>query len=379
MRLSGFALTKKLLLFGIMNRPAWVAVLGQLATTGLRWRLPVQGLIRKTVFEQFCGGETLEASIPVVQELAGRRIGSIPDYSVEGQASEHNMDQTLEHLLQGLRFTARQTLHPLFVFKVSGLVDSVLLARMQSDAAPGSSETEALERGRQRVMSLMKEASDLGCPVMVDAEESWIQGTVDQWVLEGMRGYNKTKPLVVHTLQMYRHDRLAYLHEILQQSDREGFIPAFKVVRGAYMEKERARALEYGTTDPIQPDKASTDRDFDLAVQSILCHPKAFLCLGTHNRNSCVRATEWMEKVALPVDSTRVLFAQLLGMSDSLTEELARAGYPVSKYLPYGPVAEVLPYLLRRARENSSASGEISREFAHLLSEKRRRQEKQPR
>jgi proline dehydrogenase len=194
-----------------------------------------------------------------------------------------------------------------------------------------------------------------------------------------MRGYNKTKPLVVHTLQMYRHDRLAYLHEILQQSDREGFIPAFKVVRGAYMEKERARALEYGTNDPIQPDKASTDRDFDLAVQSILSHPKAFLCLGTHNRNSCVRATEWMEKVALPVDSTRVLFAQLLGMSDSLTEELARAGYPVSKYLPYGPVAEVLPYLLRRARENSSASGEISREFAHLLSEKRRRQERQPR
>ncbi|MFM7588536.1 MAG: proline dehydrogenase family protein, partial [Bacteroidota bacterium] len=221
----------------------------------------------------------------------------------------------------------------------------------------------------------LRRASDLQCPIMIDAEESWLQDPIDQIAMEASVEFNRSKAIVIQTLQMYRHDRLEYLDQGLKHAQEEGYVPGFKVVRGAYMEKERERAGLLGYLDPIQPDKETTDRDTHRAIEILLQHPNAFLCLGTHNRSTCVWATELMERFGLAKISERILFAQLLGMSDSLSAELADTGFRVAKYLPYGPVDKVLPYLLRRARENSSAAGELSREYALLLAERRQRRQ----
>ncbi|MFM9060924.1 MAG: proline dehydrogenase family protein [Bacteroidota bacterium] len=372
-RLSSGALRRKLWLFGLMNQGALVQGLGAMASLALRWGLPVDGLVRATIFSQFCGGESLGQSERTIQELAASLIGSIPDYSVEGQNNEEAMDRCLGTLLEGLNFTAQNAHTPLFVFKVSGLVSMPSLVQTAAGQTLSPNEQEHLLRGRQRVDTLLQRAYDLQCPIMVDAEETWIQSPIDQWTTEAMAKYNTQKPLIINTLQMYRWDRLDFLRHEIRQADEGGYIPAFKVVRGAYMEKERSRALSRGYPDPIQPNKESTDRDYDHAIRLLLEHPRAFLCLGTHNRNSCVIATHKMAELGMKPQEPRVLFAQLLGMSDSLSGELAEAGYQVAKYLPYGPVREVLPYLLRRAKENSSAAGEISREYAHLLKERQRR------
>lgn len=356
-----------------MNQGRIVQVLGDLANLALRWGLPIQGLVRATIFRQFCGGENLHQCTRTIEELASSSIGSIPDYSVEGQDSEQAMDRCLQTLLEGLAFAARNPHTPLFVFKVSGLVSSTALHQL-AEGRPLSTEIqEQARRGRERVDTLLQKAHELQCPIMVDAEESWIQDPIDQWTMEAMSRYNTDKPIVINTLQMYRWDRLDYLKQALQLADEQGFVPAFKVVRGAYMEKERERARSMAYPDPIQPTKADTDRDFNQATNLLLQHPKAFLCLGTHNRPSCVLASVQMNELGWSPNNPRILYAQLLGMSDRLTGELADAGYRVAKYLPYGPVKEVLPYLLRRAKENSSAAGEISREYAQLLLEQKRR------
>jgi proline dehydrogenase len=356
-----------------MNQGRIVQVLGDLANLALRWGLPIEGLVRATIFRQFCGGESLNQCTSTIEELASSSTGSIPDYSVEGQDSEEAMDRCLQTLLEGLAFTARNPHTPLFVFKVSGLVSSAALHQLAEGHPLNTQIQEQARLGRERVNTLLQKAHDLQCPIMVDAEESWIQDPIDDWTMEAMSRYNKDKPIVINTLQMYRWDRLDYLKRALQQADEEGFVPAFKVVRGAYMEKERDRARSMAYTDPIQPTKAATDRDFNEATLLLLQHPKAFLCLGTHNRPSCVLASARMNELGWSPDNPRILYAQLLGMSDRLTGELADAGYRVAKYLPYGPVKEVLPYLLRRAKENSSAAGEISREYAQLLLEQKRR------
>lgn len=372
-RLSQADLRRKLWLFGFMNQGSIVHRLGSLATLALRWGLPIQGMVRATIFRQFCGGETLSQCEATIQELASSSIGSIPDYSVEGQDSEESMDRCLQTLLEGLAFTASHAQTPLFVFKVSGLVPTQALCQLAANDTLSPMVQEQINRGRKRVGTLLQKAYDLQCPIMVDAEESWIQDPIDQWTVEAMSRYNKDQAIVINTIQMYRWDRLEFLQQALKDAEVGGYIPAFKVVRGAYMEKERERASTFAYKDPIQPDKASTDRDFNEAVGLLLNHPLAFLCLGTHNRLSCVLATQRMNELGWLNNNPRILFAQLLGMSDRLSGELADAGYRVAKYLPYGPVKEVLPYLLRRAKENSSAAGEISREYAQLLLEQKRR------
>lgn len=372
-RLSSVDLRRKLWLFGLMNQGRIVQVLGDLANLALRWGLPIQGLVRATIFRQFCGGESLHQCTKTIEELASTSIGSIPDYSVEGQDSEEAMDRCLQTLLEGLAYAARNPHTPLFVFKVSGLVSSAALHQLAEGHPMNPQIQEQARLGRERVNTLLQKAHHLQCPIMVDAEESWIQDPIDDWTMEAMSRYNTDKPIVINTLQMYRWDRLDYLKRALQQADEQGFVPAFKVVRGAYMEKERDRARSMAYPDPIQPTKAATDRDFNEATQLLLQHPKAFICLGTHNRPSCVLASARMNDLGWSPDNPRILYAQLLGMSDRLTGELADAGYRVAKYLPYGPVKEVLPYLLRRAKENSSAAGEISREYAQLLLEQKRR------
>jgi proline dehydrogenase len=356
-----------------MNQANIVQILGFLAEWGLRLRLPLKGLIRATVFREFCGGETLPNAIPRIAELQRWGIGSIPDYSVEGLDSEELMDDTLQKLKDALAFTANHHETPLFVFKVTGLIHSDLMEAVGNHSLKDPRLIQSYQRGMDRVRSLLGMAAVLHCPVMIDAEESWIQDTIDQIALEASVEFNRSEAIVIQTLQMYRHDRLPYLKNCLQVAADKGYVPAFKVVRGAYMEKERERARLMGYRDPIQPDKVSTDRDTHQAIEILLQHPTAFMCLGTHNRLSCAWATELMARFNIQATGNRVIFAQLLGMSDSLSVELADAGYRVAKYLPFGPVDKVLPYLLRRARENSSAAGELSREYALLLAEYKHR------
>ena len=358
-----------------MNQAKIVQILGFLAERALKFRLPIRGIIRATVFQEFCGGESLQKSLPKIAELQRSGIGSIPDYSVESLNSEELMDETLVELQDAITFTVNHPETPLFVFKVTGLVHSDLLEASAKNALIDPKQIEAFQRGKGRVMNLLRKASDLQCPIMIDAEESWLQDPIDQIVVEASLEFNRSKAIVIQTLQMYRHDRLEYLNQCLKHAQEEGYIPGFKVVRGAYMEKERERARLMGYPDRIQPDKEATDRDTHRAIEILLQHPIAFLCLGTHNRSTCVWATELMERFGLAKISERILFAQLLGMSDSLSAELADAGYRVAKYLPYGPVDKVLPYLLRRARENSSAKGELSREYTLLLGEQRKRRQ----
>lgn len=358
-----------------MNQAKMVQILGCLAEWALKFRLPIRGIVRATVFNEFCGGESLQKSLPKIAELQRSGIGSIPDYSVEGLNSEELMDETLVELQDALTFTANHPETPLFVFKVTGLVHSDLLEASARNALNDPNQVQAFQRGKERVMNLLRRASDLQCPIMIDAEESWIQDPIDQIATEASLEFNRSKAIVIQTLQMYRHDRLEYLKQCLKHALQEGYIPGFKVVRGAYMEKERERAGLLGYPDPIQPNKEATDRDTHYAIEILVQHPNAFLCLGTHNRSTCVWATELMERFDLAKISERILFAQLLGMSDSLSSELADAGYRVAKYLPYGPVDKVLPYLLRRARENSAAAGELSREYALLLAEQRQRRQ----
>jgi len=372
-RLTNQVLQRKLSLFGIMNQAKIVQILGFLAEWAMRLRLPVKGIIRATVFREFCGGESLQKSLPRISELHSLGIGSIPDYSVEGLKSEELMDDTLLKLQDALAFTANHEQTPLFVFKVTGLVHVNLLEGFGCNTLTDPHQLQSYQRGVERVHSLLRMAAELQCPIMIDAEESWIQDPIDQIALEASIEFNQSKAIVVQTLQMYRHDRINYLRHCMEHAAENSYVPAFKVVRGAYMEKERERASLMGYHDPIQPDKASTDRDTHLAIEILLQHTTAFICLGTHNRWSCVLATELMAKFNIPKSSNRVIFAQLLGMSDSLSVELADAGYKVAKYLPFGPVNKVLPYLLRRAGENSSAAGEISREYALLLAEKNHR------
>lgn len=372
-RLNDQVLRWKLLLFGIMNHAKLVQILGFLAEWALKLKLPVHGIIRKTVFKEFCGGETLQKSLPRIEELHAMGIGSIPDYSVEGLHSEALMDETLAELQNALVFTSKHQETPLFVFKVSGLIQGPLLESSANNTLTETPLMQSYQKGVARVKTLLGQAAELQCPIMIDAEESWIQNSIDQIATEACAAYNRSKPIVIQTIQMYRHDRLTYLQHCLTHASQIGYIPAFKVVRGAYMEKERERADKMGYPDPIQPDKATTDRDTNKAIEMLLHHPTAFLCLGTHNRLSCVLATEFMEKLRISNSSNRVIFAQLLGMSDSLSVELADAGYNVAKYLPFGPIDKVLPYLLRRAKENSSAAGELSREYALLLAEQNHR------
>jgi proline dehydrogenase len=356
-----------------MGKP-WLTKWGiRFTLAALKMKLPIQGIIKKTIFKQFCGGETLEEASNTALQLKKYGIDVIMDYGVEGKSDEAEFEKNVHTFIRTIEFSSDKAHIPFISLKVTGFADFQLLEKVHAEFPLSVEEQEAFARVKNRVKISCEAAAKNGKMILIDAEESWIQDPIDDWTMEAMSRYNTDKPIVINTLQMYRWDRLDYLKRALQQADEQGFVPAFKVVRGAYMEKERSRAGSMAYPDPIQPTKAATDRDFNEATQLLLQHPKAFLCLGTHNRLSCVLASARMNELGWSPDNPRILYAQLLGMSDRLTGELADAGYRVAKYLPYGPVKEVLPYLLRRAKENSSAAGEISREYAQLLLEQKRR------
>ncbi|PJJ84421.1 proline dehydrogenase family protein [Mucilaginibacter auburnensis] len=361
-------------LFKLINSNFLVKIGPPVTNLALKIGLPIKSAIKQTIFKQFCGGEDIRECEHTIQTLAKGGVGTILDYSVEGEDSEQVFDETRDEILKTIRRAAKDPSIPITVFKVTGVGRFALLQKMDERLPLTDTETEEWQRVADRVMAICEKAHEVGIPVMIDAEESWIQDTIDLLALNMMRRFNKEKAIVYNTYQLYRADKLASLKQDAETAKNEGFILGAKLVRGAYMEKERNRAEELGYPSPIQPDKVATDWDFNLALEFCTdnINTVAFVA-GTHNEASCLYLTELIKRKTLNADHKHIYFAQLLGMSDNLSFNLADAGYNVAKYVPYGPVKAVMPYLFRRAQENTAISGQMSRELSLIVKEMRRR------
>lgn len=369
---SDAELRKMYLIFATLNNNL-ISDLGiGLANLAFKLKLPVKGIMKKTMFGHFCGGETISESIHACKHLVDYGVHSILDLSVEGKGDEESFDQTCEEIYQTMVESAKTDYMPFGVFKVTGLGDYHIMEKIQAGEKLTSDEEAAFAKLKGRVDKLCKAAHDLGLKILVDAEESWFQNVIDDLAYEAMEKYNRERCVVYNTYQMYRHDSLARLQKAHQVALEKGYLFGAKPVRGAYMEKERERAQEMGYVDPIQPNKAATDRDYDAAIKYCV-ENGAYLVCATHNEKSSLQLTELMNLHGLEPKSDRVFFSQLYGMSDVISFNLAKAGYHVVKYVPYGPVEKVMPYLTRRAAENTSIAGQSSREFEQIKREMRRR------
>ncbi|MCL4639913.1 MULTISPECIES: proline dehydrogenase family protein [Olivibacter] len=336
--------------------------------------LPITSLIKKTIFEHFCGGETIEGCEKTIQQLASQHVGTILDYSVEGEESEQAFDHVLAETIRTIERAKKDTNIPFSVFKVTGLGRFDLLAKV--NAGEPLTETEAAEfaRVKNRVEKICAFAHQAGVAVLVDAEHSWIQDTIDDLARDMMRKYNTEKAIVYNTYQLYRHDILAALKADVYLAQTDNFYVGAKLVRGAYMEIERKRAEERGYPSPIQPNKEAADRDYNEAIHFCLDNlDRIGFMAGTHNEASSYLLATELDKRGISRNDRRVYFAQLLGMSDNLSFNLSAAGYNVAKYMPYGPVKAVMPYLFRRAQENTSVAGQTGRELSLIIKEKNRR------
>lgn len=361
-------------LFKMIDSPFLTKVGPPMVTFALKIGLPLKGIIRKTIFDIFCGGVSLEDTTTRSEELFRNGVGTILDYSVEGTKSDDGFDETRDEIIRTLEHGAKHEAVAFSAMKVTGIAHFEYLAANDANRTLSAEEKDSLSRSKSRLEAICQTAYDLKQPVFVDAEESWIQRGIDRWTESMMEKFNQEEALVYHTVQLYRHDRLEYLKGLIQRSREKGYILGVKLVRGAYLEKENERAAEEGYATPMQPNKESTDQDYDAALALCLEHiDHVAICAGSHNDNSCLLLAEMASAKGIPNDHPHILFAQLLGMSDNISFNLAHHGYRVAKYLPYGPVKAVLPYLFRRANENTAIAGQSSREVQLLRREVERR------
>ena len=363
-----------------MDYPWFSAVGVRLTPFLMKTGLPIHGIIRKTIFKQFVGGETLGETAAVGKKLSDYNVDVILDYGVEGKEGEANFEEATEQFIRVIKYAVSQKNIPFISVKVTGFARFGLLQtlneapRLRSGIHDHEEEVSEWERVRERMFRICAAAAESGIGVLVDAEESWIQDPVDRLVMEMMEIFNKEKPIVYNTIQLYRHDRLSFLrlsHTIAKQQE---FILAVKLVRGAYLEKERLRAVQFNYSSPIQNDKSFTDGDYNAAVAYCFDHlNEVAVIVASHNEYSNLHAAEMLDNKGIAHNHPHVHFSQLYGMSDNITFNLASAGYSVSKYLPFGPIRDVIPYLMRRAQENSSINGHTSRELMLIKKELERR------
>ncbi|MEQ8474531.1 MAG: proline dehydrogenase family protein [Marinoscillum sp.] len=374
---SNWELKKSHFVFSTMNYPWMVKAGTALTSAALKVRFPVKGIIRKTLFDQFCGGESFQGSEPRMIQLANFNVKTILDYSVEGEANEDGYDAAMEEALRVSEYAKQHVSIPFCVIKMTGLGSTRLMEKKQKGAELTDKEQKRFDRMVERIDTIVGQAVANDMKFMIDAEESWIQDVIDEISYDLMKKYNKEKPFVYNTYQLYRHEALANMKAGFEAISADGCWFAAKLVRGAYMEKERDRAEELGYPDPIQPNKAATDRDYDAALKFAVEHIDRFaVCAGTHNEASSQLLANLMDTHKIEKSDDRVYFAQLLGMSDNISFKLADLGYKVAKYVPYGPVEKVLPYLFRRADENTSIAGQSGREFTLVKKELKRRRSK---
>ena len=362
----------------------WMVNLGvRITPLALKLRLPIDGLVRKTIFKQFVGGETLQETSGICKTLGKYGVDVILDYGVEGKEGEENFDKATEEFIRVINYASTQSSIHFISIKVTGIARYGLLEtlndapRLRSGIHDNEAEEAEWDRVRERMYRICDAAAEKNVSVLIDAEESWIQDPVDRLTMEMMEAFNEEKAVVYNTIQLYRHDRLHFLklsHKISSQSN---FVLGVKLVRGAYMEKERERANDKGYASPIQPDKNSTDVAFNEAITFCLDNNNDInTIVATHNEESCLHAINEMQRHSLPAKDSKIHFSQLYGMSDNITFNMAAAGFSVSKYLPFGPINDVVPYLMRRARENSSVSGQTGRELILINKEMKRRKGK---
>ncbi len=361
-------------LFSTMKYP-WMVKAGTFFTAqALKFRLPVKGLIKKTLFKQFCGGESIEDCQHTIDQLAKFGVQTILDYSVEGKGNEQSYDATLEEAMRVATFGKSEKNIAFCVIKLTGLGPSELMEKKQSGKELNDEEKLRYDRFEERVLQLAQHTVDCGLRFMVDAEESWIQDEIDRIVIDLMLRFNQDKPAVYNTYQLYRHQALSNMHDHFDRISQRGAYFGAKLVRGAYMEKERERAYQREYPDPIQKDKPATDRDYNAGIAFALNNIEKFgLCAGTHNEDSSALLAKIIEDRNLDKHHDHLHFAQLLGMSDNISFMLSEKGFNVAKYVPYGPVEKVLPYLFRRAEENTSIAGQSGREITLVKKEIERR------
>lgn len=363
-------------LFKMVSSPSFVNVGKSLTTFAINLHLPIKGIIKATIFKQFCGGETITECGRTVDELGRFKIGTILDYSVEGKETEADFDACTAETIATIKKAKGNTNIPFSVFKVTGLARFSLLEKVTAGKTLSTEEALEFERIKARVNSICKTAFEAGVPIFIDAEESWIQQAIDDLANEMMANYNLKSAIVYNTYQLYRKDRLAYLKQSFEIAKQKNYFFGAKLVRGAYMEKERARAIEIGYPSPIQDTKENTDNDYNSAVLFCVDNiDRIAFCAGTHNENSSMMLADLMKKKSIDAKNKHIYFSQLLGMSDHISFNLSNEGYNVAKYVPYGPVNEVLPYLIRRAQENTSVKGQTGRELSLIIKEKERRKQ----
>ncbi|WP_396601113.1 proline dehydrogenase family protein [Algibacter sp. R77976] len=349
--------------------------IGTAATNfAIKAHLPIEGLIRSTVFDHFCGGVNEDDCLSVIDNMYSKGVSSVLDYSVEGKENEKEFDAAKDKILKIIDFAKDIDAIPIAVFKPTGFGRIYLYEKIGNGENLTSEEESEWQRVVERFDTVCNKAKENDVAVLIDAEESWMQDAADDLVTKMMQKYNTEKPIVYNTLQMYRHDRLAFLKKEHEKANVGKYFLGYKLVRGAYMEKENDRAEDNGYKSPICESKALTDENFNQALRYMINNIDCMsLFAGTHNEDSSYLLMELMNEKELANNDTRIWFGQLYGMSDHISYNLANNGYNVAKYIPFGPVKDVMPYLIRRAEENTSVAGQTGRELALLSKEKKRR------
>ena len=371
---SNASLKQAYQLFRVMNSRTLVNIGKYLVNFAFAVRFPVEGIIRNTIYRHFVGGISIEDCSRTIARLARYKVDSILDYAQEGEESDDAFDATCREVIDTVEFASSHKEVPFSVFKITGVARFDLLAKVSGCQSLTTEERAEYRRVEERVEAIFRRGYELDVPVLIDAEESWIQPVLDDMVMNLMSRYYKEKAIVQNTYQMYRHDSIARIKQHHRMALEGGFKFGLKIVRGAYMEKERNRAAERGYPSPIQPDKPATDRDFDDIIRYFIAHLDSIdFMVATHNEESSLLLARLIDEYNLPRNHKGIYFSQLYGMSDHITYNLAESGYNVAKYVPYGAVKTMMPYLFRRAEENSSVKGQTSRELKMIRTEIKRR------
>lgn len=362
------------MLFQVVGSPTLVILGKKALNVALALQLPIKGLIRKTVFEHFCGGETIEQCDTTIEKLHESNVYSLLDYSSEGKESAIDLDRSAQEIIAANNYGKGDKRVPFSVFKPTAIFPNRLLAKKNAGSPFSDSEQTEWDASKARMEAICRAAKENDVPIFVDAEETWFQDAIDELVEEQMKLFNQKKAIVYNTIQLYRKDRLAFLKSSFAKAEKNGYHLGVKLVRGAYMEKERERASEQGYPSPINDTKADTDRDYNAALKFCIDnHPNIDLIAGTHNEESTQYLVDLMAEKGLKNDDPQTVFSQLYGMSDNISFNLAALRYNVVKYVPYGPIEDVMPYLIRRAEENTSVAGQTGRELSLIIKEKARR------
>lgn len=371
---SDTELDRAYFLFKMIDSEPLVRIGTAVTNFALKAHLPVEGLIRASVFDHFCGGVSEDDCLPVMEKMYTKKVCSVLDYSVEGKEEEDQFDAALAKTLKIIDFAKDKASIPFAVFKPTGFGRLALYEKVGNKEVLTEVEQTEWNRVVARYEEVCQKAFENDVPLLIDGEESWMQDAADDLALQMMKKYNKTKPIVFNTLQLYRWDRLDYLKKIHQEATAEGFYIGMKLVRGAYMEKENKRAEEMGYPTPICASKQASDDNYDATVAYMIQNiDRMSIFAGTHNELSSYKLMEIMKTSGIAPNDKRIWFGQLYGMSDNISYNLAANGYNVAKYLPFGPVRDVMPYLIRRAEENTSVAGQTSRELMLIKKERERR------